>query len=1422
MASPTVVSTAETAVTTAGTSHAITLPASIASTDLVLITMDIGSTSATVNALANWTEILDEASANGLKIIWYTGAGVPSNPTFVTSASTRSATIAWRISGANKSITPEIGTTATGTSATPDPPAITPTGGSKDYLFIAMVGMAGEEADDDTWANTPPTNYTPSPPLQIACGIAGTNLGGLQCAASRQLTASTDNPGTFGVDVSAAWRAQTIAVHPDPTAIIPLATAAAVSTASLSLTAQTTIALGTSAALSTASLALTAKTTIALSAATAVSTASLTPDTNYYKNNVLADSPLLYWRLGEPSGTVLDSSGNGHTGTANSVTRDITGALNPAYDDGAIDFNGTDSYISADSSYNPWSGLTAFSVEAWVKTDNYTAAGNDAILGSLGTNPQLVIQATGTMSFVYNGLSQASWAVVWPGDGQWVHVVMNFDTNSGGAASELYLNSVLQTGAGTHNAFGATGTFSVGARGAGPAAFIDGQIDEVALYTSYLSSTRVTAHYNIGKVASSTIPLSTAVATSTASLSVTIPLGRYGTAVKTLGPSLYYRLNDSGSTITDSTGNLNHGTANSSYTNRVSGNTSDDPDNKAISLDGASDALSGGFVIADSYAPFPPNAIRTVAFMVKINSDQAHMVNLFCDRNTTVGNDSMVIEITPGLDNVRYYGDVNADFPSFQDWPYQFLTGRWYHIVVWFDDTAGTLANQLKLFINGVSQGAPSVGSTGVIHHFNTGGVSRPFQFGRRDGATNTEYIDADYDEVAIFEYKLSDANVATLWAAALSVPLSAAVAVSSANLALTAKTTIALDTSVAVSTASLALTAKTTIPLGTSAATSTTSLNLTAQTTIPLGTAAATSTASLSLTTKTAIPLSSAVSVSTASLSLSALTTIPLGTSASVSTASLSLTAQTLIALGTATSISTASLALTAKTTVVLGTSAAISTAALSVTTTTQIPLSTATAISTAALNLSAKTLIPLDTSVAVSTASLSLTTQTLIPLGTSVAISTASLTLSAQTVITLGTSASISTTSLDLTTKTTIPLDTSIAVSTASLSLSAKTLIALGTSASVSTASLALTAATLIPLSSSDAISTASLDVSVGITEAVIPLGTSVATSTTSLILTVPGVIVIEIGQVEETNFVPGILIVSKALTVGQTLETESANSVTPLRAISIGVASDTEEATALSSSKTVQILQASANNLAGAITPVRAIVLSQVSETDETTPISVSKALGINTVLEIDLAQSFLQGQHFLIGQVQETDLAQGITRRAEITNVYYPAFENVNEGHATAIVDISISHGFTVSVSSNSLDVIESSTTFTNIGNIKVIDEPTIALAFTTPSFNKTFLDNPFIIGISEGKLIGFRCLNEDQNKDIQSVEVHNIISGETVVINAHIALDNKLAIDAQASSMLQVSPSIAIIDIEEPVSVTTIQVLQTNIGIKEKN
>jgi len=226
VASPVVAGLAESNLITAGTSHPFldtgngwAALGTISAGDLLIVIADIGSTAATWNTHADYTELLDEGVANGLTIWYRWAAGGEAAPTFVSSASTRDASIALRITGAENPATqaPQIATTSTGSSANPDMPSITPSS-SKDYLFITFFGTAGEEADDDTWINSGPTNYTFAAATnghQKACGVAGTSLGGMIGMAYRQLTTGVaEDPGTFNKDVTSAWRAQTIMVHP--------------------------------------------------------------------------------------------------------------------------------------------------------------------------------------------------------------------------------------------------------------------------------------------------------------------------------------------------------------------------------------------------------------------------------------------------------------------------------------------------------------------------------------------------------------------------------------------------------------------------------------------------------------------------------------------------------------------------------------------------------------------------------------------------------------------------------------------------------------------------------------------------------------------------------------------------------------------------------------------------------------------------------------------------------------------------------------------------------------------------------------------------------------------------------------------------------------------------------------------------------
>jgi hypothetical protein len=216
VAFPVVAATNETAVTTAITSHVINLPTGIAAGNLLVIILDKGSSSATFNALAGWTEIVDENLGNGITV-WARQATGSEGSTveFTSSAGTRSASLAYRITGAIALATqaPELSTVATGTSVNPNATTCTPTGGAKDYLWITFFGMAGEQADDDTVVTTFPTNYTDNQ-LEKTCGVVGTNLGGMIGAASRNLNAASEDAGAFTAVDNAAWRAYTLAVHP--------------------------------------------------------------------------------------------------------------------------------------------------------------------------------------------------------------------------------------------------------------------------------------------------------------------------------------------------------------------------------------------------------------------------------------------------------------------------------------------------------------------------------------------------------------------------------------------------------------------------------------------------------------------------------------------------------------------------------------------------------------------------------------------------------------------------------------------------------------------------------------------------------------------------------------------------------------------------------------------------------------------------------------------------------------------------------------------------------------------------------------------------------------------------------------------------------------------------------------------------------
>jgi len=266
MAAPTVDATNTSIHDSDVTSHTVSLPAGISSGDLLIVIFAVDANPG-VTWPGGWTEIaevLQEAQVT-LAVAYRQADGGEGATIIVTSGTAQmSAHTTYKISGHENPATqaPELSTGANGFGVNPDPDSLSPTGGSKDYLWLAVHAHDGTRSTDAF-----PTNYTNGISTQ---GVNGGSAGA--GSAERQLTAAAEDPGAFTISASEQWAAATVAVHPVGAGGVTVLAALATATA-LGYAAVITTGLVVAAALATATaLSLTAKhiNTIKAAVATAV------------------------------------------------------------------------------------------------------------------------------------------------------------------------------------------------------------------------------------------------------------------------------------------------------------------------------------------------------------------------------------------------------------------------------------------------------------------------------------------------------------------------------------------------------------------------------------------------------------------------------------------------------------------------------------------------------------------------------------------------------------------------------------------------------------------------------------------------------------------------------------------------------------------------------------------------------------------------------------------------------------------------------------------------------------------------------------------------------------------------------------------------------------------------------------------------
>lgn len=208
-----------------------------------------------------------------------------------------------------------------------------------------------------------------------------------------------------------------------------------------------------------------------------------------YRDAVIEDKPVRYFRLGESvgSGVASDHSGYSADGTATNVTFGQTGALYGDADGAAL-FNGSSSVITT-----PVIGVDGdMTLEAWVKTTDTRAMA--PILGRPSTETSTVFGLFNGTVGIYNGVGYGTTihGNINVADGKWHHIVVVIDALSN---AKFFVDGVLDVQINNVAAYGySPSAMRVGFDG-GTSTYFSGSIDELAVYPQIVSDYRLRVHY---------------------------------------------------------------------------------------------------------------------------------------------------------------------------------------------------------------------------------------------------------------------------------------------------------------------------------------------------------------------------------------------------------------------------------------------------------------------------------------------------------------------------------------------------------------------------------------------------------------------------------------------------------------------------------------------------------------------------------------------------------------------------------------------------------------------------------------------------------------------------------------------------------------------------------------------------------------
>jgi hypothetical protein len=438
-----------------------------------------------------------------------------------------------------------------------------------------------------------------------------------------------------------------------------------------------------------------------------------------YKDAVLADNPLGYWRLGESAGTTATDGVAGRHGTyTGAPSLGQTGALN-LNSNTAVTFNGSSQYVRVpySSALNP-SG--AFTLEAWAKitsgSGTYRTVASSWRSDSRGFGIWAGPSDTWEAWVSAGGSSVIAQAPITYG--VWTHLALSYD----GTTARLYVNGLLASSVAGAYAVNPSVPLGIGAGtydGSTWQQYFPGSLDEVAVYGSALSSARIQAHYLVGR--------------------------SYKDTVLDSGPAGYWRLGEtSGTTAADVLG-ASPGTYENGVLLGSAGPLAADGDT-AASFDAVDDDVVG----PDAFG-YAGRAPMSVDFWLNPSTAGQNAWRPIVDKQsgTSTSRDGWAVWLGPANDATygnriafdRWLGTTH----DFYSGNVQLPVGSWSHVAVTYDGTT------ITFYVNGVYD-------TSGTDTLSTNNATQPLRIAS-DAAVPDRYGGL-LDEVALYSRALSPTEV--------------------------------------------------------------------------------------------------------------------------------------------------------------------------------------------------------------------------------------------------------------------------------------------------------------------------------------------------------------------------------------------------------------------------------------------------------------------------------------------------------------------------------------------------------------------------------------------------------------------------------------------------------------------------------------